>query len=67
MEDENKIEICAKLCELLKLTQAGRGIERIWYDEARQCAVIYRGGYTHSVNVGGDSGIALIKDIIGKV
>ena len=67
--NENKQEICAKLGELLKLTRAGADIDRIEYDSENNRAVLYRTdrGYPYRMRlkIASDSGIALIRNIIG--
>lgn len=68
--DENKQAICSKLGELLKLARAGADIERIAYNEEKDCAVVYyqsTSPYGLRVFVNGDSGIAMIQDIIRQV
>ena len=67
--EENKQAICSKLGELLQLTRAGSDIERIAYDDEKECAVVYYKDSPYGLRafVSGDSGVALIRDIISKV
>ena len=67
--EENKQAICSKLGELLQLTRAGADIERIAYDNEKECAVVYYKDSPYGLRafVSGDSGVAMIQDIISKV
>ena len=64
---ENKSEIIQKLKELLQITRAGSGIKELILDEReRYVTIVYEGG-NKRVNVEGDSGIALIRDVTRSV
>lgn len=65
---ENKKVIVAKLQLLLKSISAGENIEKLVLDEKEQFVTIHfiQGG-TRRVCVEGDSGIALIKDVINRL
>lgn len=61
---EDKKEIIKNLTALVKQTRAGSDIEYICLDETEEFATInYENGYQTRVCIGGDSGIALIRDI----
>lgn len=70
---ENKQQIADKLCELLKLTNRLSDIDRIEYihcPREGENACIYlenRGSPYRIVDVSGDSGIAMIKDILEAI
>ena len=62
---ENMHKICESLGETLKLTSAGAGIDDLIYLQVtRDVKIIYRNGFTKYVNVEGDSGIAMIRDVL---
>lgn len=61
---EDKKEIIKNLTTLVKQTRAGSDIENIYLDDLEEFATIaYQDGYQTRVCIGGDSGIALIRDI----
>ena len=65
---ENKQEICDALAETLKLTRDCRNIIRIEYSPDVECALIYRRlADPIIVNVAGDSGATMIRDIMRKL
>ena len=70
---ENKTEITTALFKALKLTRAGEDIESMEYVNdpnslGREHVVIhYQNGYMKRVNVSGDSGKALINDVMKEV
>lgn len=71
-DTENKRLIVKKLCEVLQLTRAGRLIDSLKYEPEKDSddefvAIIYRDGSPKAfsfVDVTGDSGISLIRDVI---
>ncbi len=64
---ENKSEIVQKLKELLQITRAGSGIKDLILNEQEDCVTIVYAGGSKQVDVTGDSGIALIRDVIKRV
>lgn len=65
---EDKQEICNKLCGLLNSTFAGQSIRAIGYDPDREEVKILRlGGHIQRINVEGDSGIAMINDVLKHI
>lgn len=63
---ENKSEIVSQLETLLKLLR--NGVEKLSFDEEKETIKIsFEGGGSREVNVAGDSGYALIKDVIAKI
>ena len=75
--NEDKQEICKKLCELLKLTRAGNHLVSIDYekDGVEEYAVVRwqeeePGGmemFVDKVNIRGDSGAAIIRDVMRRI
>lgn len=67
-KDDDKKEIVGYLCKLVRMTRAGWGIaDLLLDDENRFVTILYRNGYTKRVSVEGDSGIALIRDILKEI
>lgn len=77
---ENKQEICKKLYELLNLTRAGNGLISIEYvtDGPEEYAELYwknewqedhpgHKGFLQKICITGDSGIAIIRDVLKKI
>lgn len=64
---ENKSEIVQKLKELLQITRAGSGVKDLILDERERCVTIVYECGSKQVNVEGDSGIALIRDVIRSI
>lgn len=64
---ENKSEIVQKLKELLQITRAGSGIRDLILDGRERCVTIVYECGSKQVDVTGDSGIALIQDVIKRV
>lgn len=64
-EDDDKKEIVGYLCKLVRMTRAGRCIADLLLDD-ENCfvTILYRNGYTKRVSVEGDSGIALMRDVL---
>ena len=63
---ENKSEIVSQLESLLKLLL--NGVEKLSFDEEKETVNIsFEGGGSREVNVAGDSGCELIKDVIAKI
>lgn len=74
---ENKQEICKKLYELLNLTRSGNGLVSIEYvkEGQEEFAKVYwqhgePGGmemFVQKICITGDSGIAIIRDVLNKI
>ena len=60
---ENKQEILDKLLATLQATRIFRDLASLEY-EPEMVTAIYEGGATLRVNVAGDSGFAMIKDVL---
>jgi len=69
--EENKQEICNKLCLALQCTSGQRdliGIEYRAFENDREIArMVYEGGSWKEVNVSADSGTAMIRDIMEAI
>jgi len=62
---ENKQDICDKLLETLKSTRALNDLVGLKYDgESEVVEAVFEKGYTCTINVAMDSGIAMIRDIL---
>lgn len=62
-QDEEKRLIVSKLKELLQCTRAGSGVKDLILDgQEKVVTIVYECG-SKQVNVDGDSGIALIRDV----
>ena len=61
---ENKHIICELLLATLQQTRAGSDIEDLVYDEKGTVTGIFSSGGKRVILVEGDSGIAMIKDVI---
>ena len=62
---ENKKEIILRLKHLLKITSVGRNIEDMILDGMeREVAIVFKDGSTRKVNIIGDSGYAIILDVM---
>lgn len=65
---ENKQEICDSLCATLQKTRDQRDLLSLTFDEALEIVIAeYTDGDKKEINVWGDSGIALIKDVIEEL
>jgi len=77
---EDKREICRKLYELLKITRAGAGLISIEYekDGEEEYAKLYwqndwqkdhsnHKGFLQKICITGDSGIAIIRDVMRSI
>lgn len=66
--EENKQRICDFFTETLKQTRAASGVRSIDYDEETEIVTItWRDSSRRRVNVSGDSGIAMIQEIIATI
>lgn len=62
---ENKQEILDKLLPALQATRLFRDLVSLEYEpEQKMVTAVYDGGATLRVNVSGDSGFAMIKDVL---
>ena len=65
---ENKQEICDSLCVTLQKTRDQRDLLSMTFDENLEIVIAeYTDGDEKKISVWGDSGIALIKDIIEEL
>ena len=65
---ENKKEICNSLCATLQKTRDQSNLMSLTFDYNREIVIAkYDDDRKVEVNVCGDSGIALIKDVIRKL
>lgn len=64
---ENKEEIIKRLKSLLLATRAGSGIVDITLNESETIVTILYDAGSKQVNIDGDSGIAIIKDVVSKL
>ena len=66
---KQKKEICRKLEDLLRSTRAHSDLKRLEYiyhkdTKEEEVLVTYATGFKRKINVSGDSGMALINDVI---
>lgn len=65
---ENKQDIVKRLKLLLMATRAGSNIEDLDLNERQdKVTIIFRHGGSRQVDIAGDSGIAIIKDVISRL
>lgn len=67
---ENKQEILDKLAEVIRLTRAGDDLDHFEYDEKRELVFAFFDESKHAsriINVGCDSGWAMIKDVVNNL
>ena len=65
---ENKQEICNSLCATLQKTRDQRDLVSLTFDENLEIVTAkYADGDEKEISVWGDSGVALIKDIIEEL
>lgn len=66
--NENKQEICTSLCTTLQKTRDQRDLLSLTFDENLETVTAeYADGEKKEISVWGDSGIALIKDVIEEL
>lgn len=64
---EDKRAIVQKLKELLQITRAGSGVRDLILNGKEKCiTIVYECG-SKQVNVEGDSGVALIRDVMRSI
>lgn len=62
---ENKEEIVLRLKLLLMATRAGSDITDLALDgDRKKVSIVFKTGYRREVNIEGDSGIAIIRDVM---
>lgn len=65
---ENKQDIVKRLKLLLLATRAGSNIEDMVLNEKQdEITIIFKQGGSRRINIAGDSGIAIIKDVINRL
>ena len=64
---ENKQWLCLKLLEVLQCTRALYDIEGLYYDPEKETVTAQFPGGKKIVNVAGDSGIAMICDVLSHI
>lgn len=65
---ENKEEIVKRLKLLLMVTRAGSDIEDMVLNEKQdKVTIIFRSGGSRRIDIAGDSGIAIIKDVVNRL
>ena len=65
---ENKEKIVLLLEVLLKQTRAGADILRLHLNEAQdEVTIIFNNRFTKKVNIAGDSGMAIITDVVKRL
>lgn len=65
---EDKAEIIVRLSELLKVTRIGSDINKLTLNEDKKIVNIkYTNGSGRRVNIEGDSGYAIIKDVLAAL
>lgn len=64
---EDKAQICRLLCKAIQSTRAGAELLTLEYDAEHDFVSAYfRSGY-RAINVAGDSGMAMIRDIVNRL
>lgn len=64
-KDEDKQEIVMHLKHLLKTTRVGRDIDTLLLSDDEETVTIqFRNSYKREVNIGCDSGLAIIQDVV---
>ena len=64
---ENMQWLCLKLLEVLQCTRALGDIEGLYYDPEKETVTAQFPGGRKVVNVAGDSGIAMIRDVLSHI
>ena len=65
---ENKQEICDSLCATLQKTRDQRDLLSLTFDKTLEIVIAkYANGDEKEISVWGDSGVALIKDVIEQL
>lgn len=65
---ENKEKIVLLLKVLLKQTRAGADISVLKLNETQdEVTIIFNSGFCKKVNIAGDSGIAIINDVVKRL
>lgn len=65
---ENKQEICDSLCATLQKTRDQKNLESLTFDKTLEIVIAeYTDGEKKEIGVWGDSGVALIKDVIEQL
>lgn len=65
---ENKQAICDALTKALRLTRQFEDLGYLEYDDKSETVLVkFENGGTRTINVGCDSGYAMIKDIVKHV
>lgn len=65
---EKREEILMRLKLLLKATDAGRNIDNLVLDPEQEVVTLsFIKGGVKNINIAGDSGIMMIKDIVEKI
>lgn len=65
---ENKEEIIKYLTLLLSVTRAGSDVADLILNERQdKVTILFKQGGRREVNIAGDSGIAIIRDVVGKI
>ena len=65
---ENKENIVMRLKLLLKVTRAGSAIEDLILNDKQDMVIIqFDNGNSKKIDIAGDSGIAIIKDVISRL
>ena len=80
MVGEDKQAICNRLCDLLKITRSGNGLISIEYvkEGQEEYAELYwqndwqkdhssHKGFIQRICISGDSGIAIIRDVLQRI
>lgn len=65
---ENKQEICNSLCATLQKTRDQKNLESLtFYERLEIVTAKYADGEEKEISVCGDSGVALIKDVVEEL
>lgn len=65
---ENKKEIVFRLKILLKATRIGDNIkDMVLSEDSKEVTILFRAGGSRKVNIEGDSGYAVIKDVMAAL
>lgn len=61
---EDKREILARLLPALQATRAGSDVKDLAEYDDEYCVIVFQSGFRKRVCIGGDSGLAIIEDVI---
>lgn len=67
MPYEDKEKICRLLCKVIQLTRGGSDLLALEYDAKYEIVAAHFEDGCRTINVAGDSGMAMIRDIVRRI